>query len=75
MSVSEGMCKPHYGNQDFSPLATGIYFIVIMKKTPLHNGNSLMTDQNGSSTTHAFEQCPGEKMLPGTFLSNLMSQI
>ena len=24
----EGMCKPHYGNQDFSPLANGIYFIV-----------------------------------------------
>ena len=31
----EGMCEPHYGNQDFSPLIT-----LIIKKTPLSNGNS-----------------------------------
>ena len=41
------MCKPHYGNQDFSPLTTGIYFIVIMKKTPLHNGNSPLRTKMG----------------------------
>jgi len=33
--MPEGMCKPHYGNQDFSPLTNGIYFIVMIKKTPL----------------------------------------
>ena len=34
---TEGMCKPHYNNQDLSPLANGIYFIVITNKPPLHN--------------------------------------
>ena len=34
------MYKPQYGKQDFSPFANGIYFITIIRKTPLHNENS-----------------------------------
>ena len=35
--VPKGMCKPQFSNKDFFPLAN-----VIIKKTPLHNGNSPM---------------------------------
>ena len=38
------MSKPHYGIQDFTPLANGVYFTVIIKKTPSCNGNSPITD-------------------------------
>ena len=37
------MCKPHYGNYDFSPLANGVYLRVIINKTPLRNGNCPIT--------------------------------
>jgi hypothetical protein len=29
------MCKPHYVNQDFSVLANGVYFTIIIKITSL----------------------------------------
>ena len=38
-----GMCKPHWGNHDFSPLANGIYLRVIINKTPFPNGNCPIT--------------------------------
>ena len=38
-SLREGMCKSHYGNQDFSPLVNVVYFILIIIKIPLRNGN------------------------------------
>ena len=45
------MCEPHYGNQDFSPLIT-----LIIKKTPLSNGNSPNTDPiTKMGLEHAFE--------------------
>ena len=44
MEISEGMCKPYYSNQDFSPLANWVYFKVIVKKIPLHNENSPIMD-------------------------------
>ena len=31
--MPEGNFKPHYGNQDLSPLTNEIFFIVIMQKT------------------------------------------
>ena len=53
-TVPEGMCKPHKGNQDFSQLTNGVYFIVIIKKTSLRNENSpianLITKMGVSST-------------------------
>ena len=49
-TMPKGMCKPYYSNQDFSPLANWLYFKVIVKKIPLHNENSPIMDQNGSST-------------------------
>ena len=33
--TSKGMCKPHYGNQDFPPLPYGIQSIVIYSETPI----------------------------------------
>ena len=42
--MPEGISKPHHGNQDFPPLTNGVYFIIIIKKTPLHNGSSPITD-------------------------------
>ena len=38
------MCKPHYGNQNLSPLANGVYFTVIIKKIPLKDVNSSVTN-------------------------------
>ena len=38
-----GMCKPHWGNHDFSPLANGVYLRVIINKTPFPNGNCPIT--------------------------------
>ena len=35
--LPEGMFKSQYGNPDFFPLANGVYFILIIKKTPLRN--------------------------------------
>jgi hypothetical protein len=35
---------PQYGNQNFPPLTNGVYFMVIVKKTPLRNENSPITD-------------------------------
>ena len=50
------MCKPHYSNQDFFPLANSVYFIVIIKKNTLHNGNSQITDPiTKMGVAHAFE--------------------
>ena len=55
--MSEGMCKPHYINQDFSPLYNAVYFIEIIKQNPLHNGNSPITDPiTKIGVAHAFEQ-------------------
>ena len=39
----ESLPQPHYGSQDFSPLAIG-HFIEMIKKTPLRNGNSPIMD-------------------------------
>ena len=47
--LPEGMCKPLCVNQDFPPLANRVYFILIIKKTPLRNGNLTITD-HGSGT-------------------------
>ena len=41
--MPEDMYKPNYGNQEFSALANGIYFIVIFKKNQLRNVNSPIT--------------------------------
>ena len=43
-SMPHGMCKPHWGNHDLSPLANGVYLRVIINKTPLPNGNCPITD-------------------------------
>ena len=51
--------QTHYGNQGW-PLGFTLLYLM-MKKTPLQDGNSIITDQNGSNSTHAFEQCPGEE--------------
>ena len=49
------MCKPYYGNQDFSPLANWVYFKVIVKKIPLHNENSPIMDPiTKMGVAHAF---------------------
>ena len=42
--LPHSMCKPNYDNHDFSPLANGVYLIVIINKTPLRNGNCPITD-------------------------------
>jgi len=49
-SLREGMCKSHYGNQDFSPLVNVVYFILIIIKIPLRNGNYGSHYRNGSRT-------------------------
>ena len=36
--------KPHCHYQNFSPLANGVYIILIINKTPLRNGNWPITD-------------------------------
>ena len=36
--------KPHCHYQNFSPLANGVYLIVIINRTPLPNGNCPITD-------------------------------
>ena len=52
--VPKGMCKPKYSNKDFFPLAN-----VIIKKTPLHNGNSsIKSPITELGVGHAFE--PGQ---------------
>ena len=38
------MFNSHNGNQDFFPLANGVYHVVIIKKTPICNGNSSIMD-------------------------------
>ena len=52
---NEAMCKLHYGNQDFFPLANGVYFIELIKKkkpfrwwkkAPLPNGGELRPFSN-----------------------------
>ena len=54
---SKGICKTHYGQQNFSSFAFGVYFIVINKKIPLYNGNSPITDPiTEIGVAHAFEQ-------------------
>ena len=40
----EVMCKLYDINQDFSSLINGVYFMVIIKKTPLRNRNFPITD-------------------------------
>ena len=49
----EGMCKPDYGKQIFSHSPKGVYFIVIIKKPCLPNGNRRITKMG---VAHAFEQ-------------------
>ena len=42
----------------FFPLANGVYFVVIIKKTSLHNGNCPITDPiTKMGVAHAFESC------------------
>ena len=41
--MAEGICKPHYSNQDSSPLDNAVY-ITVIKQNPLHNGNIPITD-------------------------------
>ena len=54
---AHGMCKPHYGHNDFFfrwPMTVTLY-VVIIKKTPLRHGNYPIMDlitENGSSTYH-----------------------
>ena len=51
------MCKTHHDNQDCFPLANGVYFIVIIKKTLLHNENSLITETiTRMGVAYAFER-------------------
>ena len=38
-AMLEGMCKPNNGNQDFPHCPKEVYFIVIVKKRWLRNGN------------------------------------
>ena len=38
--LSEGMCKSYYCNQNFFQQANGIYFVKIIKNTPLRKENS-----------------------------------
>ena len=47
----EGMCKPDYGIQKI--FSKGVYFIVIIKKPCLCNGNRPITKMG---VAHAFEQ-------------------
>ena len=56
-SYAEGMCKHHYGNQNFPPFASTIYFIVVyINKIPLGNGNRPFMDSNTKMcAAHAFE--------------------
>jgi hypothetical protein len=39
------MYMSHDVNKDFSPLTNGVYFIVSIRKTPLHNGNIPIEDR------------------------------
>ena len=51
------MFKPHYANLDFYPFASGGYFTLIIKKTPLCNVNSLIMDPiTKMGAIDAFEQ-------------------
>ena len=46
-----------YSNQDSFPLANGVYFMVSIKKTPLHIRNNSITDPiTKMEVTNAFEQ-------------------
>ena len=75
-TLSEGMCKTHYGKQNFSSFAFRVYFIVINTKTPLCNGNRPITDPiTEIGVAHAFEHrlaCQGgrKQIWPGTHILN-----
>ena len=49
------MCKSHYGNQEFSPLVNVVYFILIIIKIPLRNGNCPIGPITEMGVEHAFE--------------------
>ena len=52
------MCKPHYGNPEFSPVANGVHFRVSIKKPPSCNENSFIMDLiTQMRVAHTFEQC------------------
>ena len=79
-SMLEVMCKLHDISQDFSSLINGVYFIVIIKKTALHNGNFTITimigfyicRSEGLSSTLAFNVrfCANKKFSDFNFLKN-----
>jgi hypothetical protein len=51
-TLTEGIYKAHYGNQDFFPLANGVYFIT---KSPLRNGkNPLRIPLTKMGIAHTF---------------------
>ena len=56
------MCKPHYGNQDFFPWANDVYFVAIIKKIPLRNGNSPITKMVVFSTCLRAQTCLSSSM-------------
>ena len=41
--LPQSLWKPNYSKHEFSPLANGVYFEVIIDKTKLHNGNCPIT--------------------------------
>ena len=43
-TLTEGIYKPHYGNQNFFPLANGVQFIEIITKSPLPNRKTPITN-------------------------------
>ena len=50
------MFNSHNGNQDFFPLANGVYHVVIIKKPPICNGNSSIMDPIAKlDAAYAFE--------------------
>ena len=52
--ISEGLCKLYYGNRDFPPLANGVYFMVLLKKSPLEMA-PLQSPFPKWEVSHAFE--------------------
>ena len=63
-SRPEGMGKPHYNSQEISPLGNGVYFMVTIKKTPLHNRNSPIMDLIPKmEVAHAFEHIAHKKQI------------